>query len=121
MQVRKLTWRPLAVGALALALAGCGEIKESGGGGGAAEKESGPIRLAVVPKAIGFDFWNTVKAGAECAASKHKDVRVQWDGVTAETDVTGQVNVLQNFITQGVDGIVYAATDAKVLSDVTNQ
>ena len=33
----------------------------------------------------------------------------------------GQVNLLQNFVTQGVDGMVYAATDAKVLSDVTEQ
>jgi ribose transport system substrate-binding protein len=62
-----------------------------------------------------------VKTGAECAASKQKDVKVQWDGVTAETDVSGQVSLLQNFITQQVDGLVYAATDAKVLSDVTKQ
>jgi ribose transport system substrate-binding protein len=37
----------------------------------------------------------------------------------AETDVNGQVNLLQNFIQQGVDGLVYAATDAKVLYQVT--
>ena len=124
MQARSIIWRPLVVAALlALAVAGCGKVKDSGGGGGgaAAEKKSGPVRLAVVPKAVGFDFWNQVKTGAECAASKQKDVKVQWDGVTAETDVTGQVNLLQNFITQGVDGLVYAATDAKVLGDVTKQ
>ena len=109
---------------LALMVAACGSVHDSGGGGGggsAPEKKTGSIRLAVVPKAVGFDFWNQVKTGAQCAASKQKDVKVQWDGVTAETDVTGQVNLLQNFITQGVDGLVYAATDAKVLSDVTKQ
>jgi ribose transport system substrate-binding protein len=107
---------------LAFALAGCGEVNEPNEGGVAGEQaQSGPIRLAVVPKAVGFDFWEQVKTGAECAASKHDEVSVQWDGVTAETDVTGQVNLLQNFITQGVDGIVYAATDAKVLHDVTQQ
>ena len=122
MQARSIIWRPLVVAALlALAVAGCGKVKETGGGGGGAEKKSGELRLAVVPKAVGFDFWNQVKTGAECAASKQKDVKVQWDGVTAETDVTGQVNLLQNFITQGVDGIVYAATDAKVLNDVSTQ
>jgi len=124
MKARSIVWRPLIVAALlALAVAGCGEVNESGGGGGGggAEKKSGPLRLAVVPKAVGFDFWNQVKTGAECAASKQKDVEVQWDGVTAETDVTGQVNLLQNFITQGVDGLVYAATDAKVLNDVSKQ
>ena len=119
---RGIRWSLAAAAALALAAAGCGEVREQGGGGsGGSEKKEGPVRLAVVPKAVGFDFWEQVKTGAECAASKQKDVTVQWDGVTAETDVTGQVNLLQNFITQGVDGMVYAATDAKVLSDVTKQ
>ncbi len=110
--------------ALALTGAGCGSVRNSGGGGGgggSTVKKTGELRLAVVPKAVGFDFWEQVKTGAECAASKQKDITVQWDGVTAETDVTGQVNLLQNFITQGVDGMVYAATDAKVLSQVTKQ
>jgi ribose transport system substrate-binding protein len=111
-----------AAAVLALATAACGEVNEPEGGGPAGgERQEGPLRLAVVPKAVGFDFWEQVKTGAECAASKHEDVTVQWDGVTAETDVTGQVNLLQNFITQGVDGLVYAATDAKVLHDVTQQ
>jgi ribose transport system substrate-binding protein len=46
---------------------------------------------------------------------------MQWDGVTQQTDVNGQVNLLQNFITQGVDGIVYSPTNAKVLYNVTQQ
>jgi ribose transport system substrate-binding protein len=88
-------------------------------GGGSKVKASGPLTLAVVPKAIGFDFWDSVRKGAQCAASKMTDVKLQWDGVTAETDVTGQVNLLQNFLTRQVDGLVYAATDAKVLAQVT--
>lgn len=109
--------------AFALILGACGaQVRESGGGNqGGGGGQEGPIQLAVVPKAVGFDFWATVREGAECAASKQKNVKVQWDGVTQETDVNGQVNLLQNFITQGVDGLVYAATDAKVLADVTRQ
>src|SRR5437667_9180892 len=80
---------------------------------------TGPIKILVMPKAIGASFWETVHQGAVCAASKMKNVNVQWDGVTAETDVTGQVNMLTNYITQGVKGIVYAATDAKALAPVT--
>ena len=107
---------------LTTTLAACGEVrgeeekKDSAGGG---QEKMGPVRLAVVPKAVGFDFWEQVKKGAECAASKEKDVDVTWDGVTTESDVTGQINLLQNFITEGVDGIVYAATDAKALGEVT--
>src|SRR5829696_4091225 len=107
-------------------VAACGaQVRESGGGGesqggGGGKGENAPVQLAVVPKAIGFDFWEQVRRGAECAAQKTSgQADIQWDGVTTETDVNGQVNLLQNFITQGVDGLVYAATDAKVLSKVT--
>ena len=116
--MRKLALAILAVGALAL-LAGCAQVRE--GGGKKEGGQEGPIRLAVVPKAIGFDFWEQVRVGAECAAERSDEVEVQWDGVTAETDVTGQQDLLINFITQGVSGLVYAATDAQVLADVSQQ
>lgn len=120
--MRRSVWLWLTATALVVS-ASCGgaEIAGQGDGQGQGGEESGPLNLAVVPKAIGFDFWEQVRIGAECAASKLDDVDVQWDGVTAETDVTGQINLLQNFITQGVDGLVYAATDAKALAQVTEQ
>jgi ribose transport system substrate-binding protein len=112
----------LLVGVLVLATSCLGVHQwelEAGQGGGT--KEEGPIRLAVVPKALGFDFWEKVRLGAECAASNEGDVQMVWDGVSQETDVNGQYDLLRTFITQGVDGIVYAATDAKVLGQVTQQ
>jgi ribose transport system substrate-binding protein len=107
--------------AVILLTSGCGGVTVQGSeaGGNPKVKASGPITLAVVPKAVGFDFWDSVRKGAQCAASKMTDVTVQWNGVTTETDVTGQVNLLQNFLTRQVDGLVYAATDAKVLAQVT--
>ena len=77
------------------------------------------LQIAVVPKAIGFDYWTHVKAGAECAASKLNNVKIEWNGVSAETDITGQVDMLNGYINRGVDGLVYAATDAKALVSVT--
>src|SRR5829696_3837700 len=115
----------LAASLALVAAVACGaQVRESGGGGGQGggegKGENAPVQLAVVPKAIGFDFWEQVRLGAECAAQRAEgEVDIQWDGVTAETDVNGQVNLLQNFIQQGVDGLVYAATDAKVLYQVT--
>lgn len=118
---RKLALLLIVLGALGMTVACGAEVRQDGGGQGGGEGggKQGPIRLAVAPKAIGFDFWETVRKGAQCATSKKEDVSMQWDGVTQETDVTGQVNLLQNFISQGVDGLVYAATDAKVLYRVT--
>ncbi|MGH3888062.1 MAG: substrate-binding domain-containing protein [Pseudonocardiaceae bacterium] len=120
MRVRLSTAVTCAAAAIALTT-GCSAVTVpgSGAGGDPKVKASGPITLAVVPKAVGFDFWDSVRKGAQCAASKMTDVKIQWDGVTAESDVTGQVNLLQNFLTRQVDGLVYAATDAKVLAQVT--
>ncbi|MGH3823355.1 MAG: substrate-binding domain-containing protein [Pseudonocardiaceae bacterium] len=105
--------------AVILLAAGCGAVTGPSAGETPKVTATGPITLAVVPKAVGLDFWDSVRKGAQCAASRMPDVTVQWDGVTAETDVTGQVNLLQNFVTRQVDGVVYAATDAKVLAQVT--
>lgn len=109
-------------GVLVLVVASCGaEVRDSGGGdqGGGTGGKKGPIQLAVVPRAVGFSFWNQVRVGAECAASEHKDVEMQWDGTSSEADVSGQVDLLQNFMTQGVDGIVYSSIDEKVDAKVT--
>jgi ribose transport system substrate-binding protein len=85
-----------------------------------AGEKQGPIEIAVVPKALGFDFWEKVRLGAECATSQYEEVDMQWDGVNQETDIIGQNDLLTNYITQGVDGLVFAATDAKVLYQVTD-
>lgn len=107
----------LAVAATAAASA-CVEVRDDSGGDGA-ETADGPLTIAVAPKAIGHEFWDSVRAGAECAAELAGDVTVQWDGVAAETDVEGQVNLIQNFVTTDVDGIVYAATDSAALAPAT--
>jgi ribose transport system substrate-binding protein len=119
---RRLFRRAVLILAIALAAAGCGGPGDkTSPPPGVAQKKSGPITLAVVPKAVGSDFWKQVHLGAECAAAKHTDVTVQWHGVTDETDVVGQINLLQRLIGQDVDGLVYAATDAAALAPVTDQ
>ena len=109
--------------ALVAAVACGAQVRESGGGqGGNQGGEKGPIQLAVVPRAIGFSFWNQVRLGAQCAAKKAAgEVNMQWDGTTSEADVNGQVSLLQNFIQQGVDGLVYSSIDEKVDANVTKQ
>jgi len=67
--------------------------------------------IAVVPKSVGLFYWGTVHAGAE-AAAKHFHVNIIWKGTATETDVSGQVNILQDFVTRKVSGIAFAATDA---------
>jgi len=83
-------------------------------------QKSPPVHLAVVPKSVGLDYWEKVHKGAQCAASQlGKRVSIVWNGVTDETDVVGQLDLLNNYVSQGVSGLVYAATDATALVGVT--
>lgn len=70
--------------------------------------------IAVIPKGLVHQFWLTVRAGAEAAAKDHGGA-VMWRGPEAETDVVKQVNIVDDMITRGVDGIVLAACDQKAL------
>ena len=79
-----------------------------------------PIHLAVIPKSVGLDYWTKVHEGAMCAARQLPGVQVTWNGVTDETDVVGQLNLLNNYIAEGVNGLVYAATDATAMNEVSD-
>ncbi len=74
-------------------------------------------RIAVIPKGTTHEFWKSVHAGAERAAKEAGNVEVIWKGPVQESDREGQVNVVQGFITQGVNGIVLAPLDSQTLID----
>lgn len=81
------------------------------GSSGSAGSSGGKYTIAVVPKSVGLFYWGTVHAGA-AAAAKALGVNIIWKGTETETDVSGQVNILQDFINRHVSGIAFAATDA---------
>lgn len=85
------------------------------GGSGGQTSESKTYRIAVIPKTVGFDFWNTVKAGADQAGKDLGNVEVIWKGMNEETDIAGQINLVESFINQHVDAIVIAASDQRGL------
>ena len=108
---------------LGLALAGfvvaCGG--ESGpegteGTGAAPESEAGgKYQIAVIPKGTAHPFWKTVHAGAAKAA-KELDVDIVWLGPENEDDRKQQIDVVQNFVSRGVDAIVLAPLDDVALA-----
>lgn len=73
------------------------------------------MTIAVIPKGTSQSFWLAVKAGAEAAAAEEKNVKIDWGGPAEETDVDGQIRVVQNAITRKVNGIVLAACNANSL------
>jgi len=70
--------------------------------------------IAVIPKSQAHIFWQTVHAGA-IAAGLDLGVKVRWKAPTTETDYAEQLRIVEDFITQKVDGIVLAPTDRKAL------
>lgn len=70
--------------------------------------------IAVIPKSQVHIFWQTVHAGA-IAAGLEFGVKVLWKAPTTETDYAEQVRIVEDFITQKVDGIVLAPTDRTAL------
>ncbi|UOF92551.1 ABC transporter substrate-binding protein [Fodinisporobacter ferrooxydans] len=116
----------VASSVLMLSLVGCGangtatnQGSQSSNGNTAVKTSAGKTyKIAVVPKAVGFDYWETVHAGAVAAAKDLGNVNVIWKGMSAETDVSGQVSLLENFINEHVDAIVLAASDTKALIPV---
>jgi ribose transport system substrate-binding protein len=105
----------LATAAAALLVAACGSSNKSSssssGAGGTSTVSGAKYTIAVVPKSVGLFYWGTVHAGAAAAANA-LHVNIVWKGTETETDVSGQVNILQDFITKHVNGISFAASDA---------
>lgn len=77
------------------------------------------LRIAFVPKGTTHEFWRTIHAGAIKAqrdlAAKGIAVEILWKGPLREDDREQQVQVVESFASQGVDGIVLAPLDEKAL------
>lgn len=109
MQQRALFRLPIIL--LATFLAACaGDRAEDGGD---------TLRIAVIPKGTTHDFWRSVHAGAIQAAQELQaegvNVEVIWKGPLREDDREQQVQVVEGFVSQGVDGIVLAPLDDHAL------
>lgn len=72
------------------------------------------IEIALIPKGTDILFWKAVHAGGE-KAGQELGVKVLWQGPQKESDREQQINIVQNFISRGVDAIVLAPLDETAL------
>jgi ribose transport system substrate-binding protein len=85
------------------------------GGGEKTEGEDARLEIAVIPKGTTHEFWKSIHAGA-IKAAREFDVDIIWQGPQREDDRQMQIQVVQNFISRGVDAIVLAPLDARSLA-----
>ncbi|HEX4438893.1 MAG TPA: substrate-binding domain-containing protein [Thermoanaerobaculia bacterium] len=85
-----------------------------------AAKPTKKLTIAVIPQGTTYDFWKSIHAGAVKAsrdlAAAGTPVEVIWKGPLREDDREQQVQVVEGFITQKVDGIVLAPFDRNALA-----
>jgi ribose transport system substrate-binding protein len=77
-----------------------------------------PIEPSVwIPKTVNSTFWLAVWEGTKKAAAELGYKEVLYKGTAAQSDIAGQVNLVNDMVSRKVSGIMIAATDAKALVD----
>jgi len=90
---------------------GCNRSKSTGGK---------KLTIAVIPKGTSHEFWKSIHAGAVKASRELStpgaEVEVIWKGPLREDDRDQQIQVVEGFASQGVNGIVLAPLDNHALA-----
>ncbi len=98
----------------AVAVFGCNRLGPKGAGTGK------KLTIAVIPKGTSHEFWKSIHAGSIKAArelsTQGSQVEVIWKGPLREDDREQQIQVVEGFTSQGVDGIVLAPLDNRALA-----
>lgn len=90
---------------------GCEKKDQSTQNGGG----SGALRLAVIPKGTTHVFWKSVEAGAK-KAGEELGVEIVWKGPLKESDRADQIKLVEQFVSEGINGIVLAPLDFEALA-----
>ena len=107
--------------------AGCADSEKAGsdvatvptaGGTPSPEKP----RIALIMKSLANEFFSTMSKGAEgYAAANRESLELIVNGIQDETDLSGQVSLVEQMISQNVAAIVIAPADSKALVPVLHR
>jgi ribose transport system substrate-binding protein len=76
--------------------------------------------IAVIPKASADLFWQSVHAGAVKGA-RENDVDIVWNGPPNETDIAGEMQIVETMINRQVDAIALAPSDRSAFKIVVDR
>ncbi|MEQ9412074.1 MAG: sugar ABC transporter substrate-binding protein [Fuerstiella sp.] len=113
----------LLSGCLLAASIGCGEAETSSEVSGPAGADApGKPRIALVMKSLANEFFSTMAQGAKEYQQANSDkFELVVNGIRDETDLSGQVSLVEQMIAQQVDAIVIAPADSRALVPVLQQ
>jgi ribose transport system substrate-binding protein len=96
----------LALALACLAPAGC-----------SSPKPAAKYRIAVIPKGLSHEFWQSIHRGAERGAADLRaqgvSVEVLWDGPAKESDAREQIGLIEQMAGMGIQGLVLAPQHSK--------
>src|SRR6201747_1140803 len=108
---------PLACDAGGAAAPAAGKPYDGGKPTNAPDKSGKEITVVDVPKLIGIGYFNATTKGMQDAAKELGNVKVSTDGPT-EAKIDEQIKFIDNYITRGVNGILFAANDPVAIAPV---
>jgi ribose transport system substrate-binding protein len=119
MRLGKQAARAVVLGGVVASLACTG-----GGGAPAASPGASPAakkyRFAVIPKSLDLPVFNYARVGAERKAKELGNVEILWRGPET-ADQLRQKEILESFITQGVDGIAISSLNGDFLTETIDR
>lgn len=77
-------------------------------------KNRGKLQIAVIPKGTTHVFWQSIHRGA-LKAGEETGAEIFWNGPDREGDREKQIQIVEDFITRKVSGIVLAPNDSSAL------
>ena len=84
---------------------------------GAPDRAGKKITVIDIPKLIGIGYFNATSKGITDAAAELGNVDAKTDGPT-KANIDEQITFIDNYITSGVDGILFAANDPVAIAPV---
>ena len=82
----------------------------------AAPAASGKLKIAVVVKAVTSDYWKIVGEGVADAMVKDPTIEAEFLGPNEETDIEGQIRIIEAQISAKVDALAVAPSQADQLA-----
>ena len=83
----------------------------------APDRKGKTIKVVDVPKLVGIGYFNATSKGIADAAAEMGNMDAKTDGPT-KANIDDQITLIDNYITSGVDGILFAANDPVAIAPV---